>query len=121
MSCDTIKQKYLKYKIKYNVLKNKKLNLIGGSNKEENKKTVYLFKAEWCGHCRDFKKTWESLQSKYKKINFITYDYDKNKKQVEDAKIESFPTIILKTKDNKAIQYVGPRDMDSLGQFIEKN
>ena len=119
-------RKYLKYKIKYNNLKQQNLvrysSLIqNGGSKDKDNKTIYLFKAEWCGHCKEFSNTWEALKKKYhKKINFVTYDSDKNAKEVRDAKIEGYPTIIL-NKGEKAIEYNGPRNIDSLSHFIDKN
>ena len=120
MDDNSLYNKYIKYKVKYNLLKNKSLQketFQKGGN--ENKPDLYLFKAKWCGHCKNFLPTWEALSNKYnKKINFITYDSEKNKKEMEEWKIEGFPTIIYR-KDNVAQEYKGDRDIDSLINFIE--
>jgi len=119
MDYSQYKIKYLKYKKKYLKLKsleNKQLkyNLNGGSDKN----TLYLFKAEWCGHCKGFKPTWEKLQNEMKdKVNFKTYDSDKDADMIEKFKIQGFPTLVLKVGD-KAIEYVGGRDILSLKDFI---
>lgn len=118
MADDLYYQKYLKYKAKYFNLKSlsKTIQSGGGSNVE-----IYLFKADWCGHCRGFKPTWEKISkdlgSKYK---FITVDADKDKDKIEKWKIQGFPTIIKKVGDN-AQEYVGPRDEQSVKEFIETN
>ena len=52
--------KYLKYKKKYLNLK-KNINISGGGLKE-----VILFKASWCGHCKNFIPIWDSMKKKYK-------------------------------------------------------
>ncbi len=111
--------KYLKYKNKYIALKNSlKLNQQKGG--ESVKPDVYLFKAEWCGHCQHFKPAWEALQNKYRtKYNFITYDSDKNGKEIKEWKVEGFPTIYFKNGDT-ATEYNGPRDVDSLVKFFEE-
>jgi thiol-disulfide isomerase/thioredoxin len=109
------KDKYLKYKSKYVNLKNR-LTQSGGS---DNKSTIYLFKAEWCGHCKNFKSTWDALKNKYaNQYNFITYDADKNSKEIKQWNIEGFPTIFKQT-GNKAVEYVGSRDVDSMVNFLE--
>jgi thioredoxin-like negative regulator of GroEL len=111
-------EKYLKYKLKYIKLKSHNKQLTGGSKKQEN--TLYLFKAEWCHHCKDFKSTWENLQNtKGDNINFKTYDADKDAKIIKQYKIDGYPTLILKS-GNGAYEYVGPRDMNSITNFIDK-
>lgn len=108
-------KKYLKYKAKYLELKNQSnYNMIGGGNKN----TMYLFKANWCGHCNGFKPTWKVLQQEMKnKINFVTFDSEKNKEEIQKFGISGFPTVMLKT-DDKIIEYVGDRSLDGLKEFI---
>ena len=133
-------QKYLKYKAKYFELKTLKnsvdnetcshcglankscslktnYNMSGGS---KDKKKLFLFKADWCMHCKIFAPTWNSLQNNIKdNVKFITYDSEKNANKIKAFKISGFPTLILQVND-KAIEYVGPRDEQSLKDFINK-
>jgi thiol-disulfide isomerase/thioredoxin len=116
------KLKYEKYKIKYFTLKNK-LNINNQNGGSSNKPTLYLFKAEWCGHCKQFKDDWDKLQGNSelkKKVNFVTMDSDKNKKEIEEWKVEGFPTLILKT-GNKAIEYSDNRTVEHITEFLNKN
>ena len=83
--------KYLKYKNKYLQLKNdlekEKLNEQKGGATE--KTDVMLFKAEWCGHCKQFSPVWKEMEQKYsKKYNFISYDSDKDKQELDEDKDE---------------------------------
>jgi thioredoxin-like negative regulator of GroEL len=95
---------------------NTKNNMMGGSI---NKNKLYLFKAEWCGHCKNFKSTWEKLQKEMNgHVDFVTYDADTHKKEINDFDIQGFPTLILKT-NNKTIEFNGERDIDSLKEFIQ--
>jgi len=113
----TYYEKYLKYKAKYLNLLNSNAQR-GGSNP---KTEIYLFKAEWCGHCKGFKSTWEKIQKDLKdKYEFITFDSDNDKKEISQWGIKGFPTIIKKI-NNKAEEYIGPRDEMSVKEFIEKN
>jgi thiol-disulfide isomerase/thioredoxin len=108
--------KYYKYKYKYLTLKKNNLTLIGGSKKIK----LFLFKANWCGHCSMFKPTWNTLKNDPQlktKIDFITFDSEKNKNEIETYNIEGFPTIMLQKNDNM-IQYEGQRNLDDLKTFI---
>lgn len=122
----TYQEKYLKYKQKYLLLKNKLNNTpsqTGGGNKGnlgQYDKTLTLIKADWCGHCKAFKPIWEELPSKIKYINFKTLDNDINKKEIEKYKISGFPSLILEIKDKK-IKYEGHRDVESIKKFVEEN
>ena len=108
--------KYLKYKMKYLELINSN-NLVGGGSK---KNSLYLFKAEWCGHCKNFKSTWNKLKNELDdKINFITYDSSKDASIIKEYNIQGYPTIILKQND-KAIEYMGNRNINDIKEFINK-
>ncbi len=114
---DNIHNSYLKYKLKYLKLKStlKNKNMTGGSNMK-----LVLYKATWCGHCNNFKKTWNQLKNDEElkqKIEFIEYDADKDKDEVSDAKISGFPTLLLTVKNN-VIEYEGSRDFDTIKKFI---
>jgi thiol-disulfide isomerase/thioredoxin len=115
-SLDNYESKYLKYKIKYNALKKQQFVMKGGSDKN----TLYLFKAEWCPHCVNFKETWKVLQDDMKgKLNFIAYDANTDEKEIKKYKVEGFPTLMLKTKKG-IVEYVGDRDINGLKQFIKE-
>ena len=109
--------KYLKYKKKYLELK-KQLTLEQSGGAAE-KTDVMLFKANWCGHCKNFLPTWEEIQTKYKnKYNFITYDSDSNKQEIKQWQVQGYPTIIVK-KGNLASEFKGNRVESDIIEFIE--
>ena len=116
------KAKYLKYKLKYKTLISSQQNSTsvveqsgGGTNDMID---IMLFKAEWCGHCKNFKSTWDKLQETFnKKFNFITYDSVKDTNIMKKMNVNGYPTIMF--KDNKlTTPYNGPRDYDSLYQIL---
>jgi thiol-disulfide isomerase/thioredoxin len=115
--------KYLKYKGKYMKLKQLEAKLSGkqmtGGGDD---KTLYLFKAEWCGHCKAFKPTWEKLQKLDEfrnKVKFISYDSDRDGEKMKEYNIEGFPTLIM-VSGGKAIEFSGPRDEESIKSFINQ-
>ena len=109
------KSKYLKYKQKYLLLK--KYNQVGGSNKPK----LYLFKAEWCGHCRNFKDTWKQLQNNNElknKVDFITIDHSDS--NIKNWNIEGYPTILLEKNNNK-IEFNGARQENNIIDFVNQH
>jgi thiol-disulfide isomerase/thioredoxin len=92
--------------------------MTGGASIKPNK--LYLFKAEWCGHCVNFKSTWSQLQKEMKDhVEFVTFDADNHKDEIKKYNIQGFPTLILHSGD-KAVEYNGQRDIDSLKDFIKE-
>jgi thiol-disulfide isomerase/thioredoxin len=108
------KNKYLKYKFKYL----NHINHVGGGNKKD----VILFKADWCTHCKNFLPIWNNIQSNHdlKNINFITYDADVNKNEIDVFKISGFPTLLMKN-GTQLLEYSGDRDIASVTAFISSN
>jgi protein disulfide-isomerase-like protein len=131
-------KKYLKYKEKYFALKKEydelmlKKNMKGGNNQasgiimtaekilpDNTKVTVILFKADWCGHCKNFKPTWEKIADIYKqKYNFVVYDADNQTDKFKEYKVDSFPTVLIKNGNN-IMPYDGDRSFDDLSNFLK--
>lgn len=127
--------KYLKYKNKYLKLKRELDNNQNGGRCDNNKYDSYdllgqvggsgddeimLFKAEWCGHCQNFKNDWEELQKdKFlkSKYAFKTFDSDNDKEKMEEYKIKGFPTLFVR-KNNKTVEYSGPMNKLNIEFFI---
>jgi thiol-disulfide isomerase/thioredoxin len=114
--------KYLKYKEKYLALQKEynelmlKKNMRGGSG---DKMSVILFKADWCGHCKNFKPTWEKVSNMYKqKYNFIVYDADSQTEKFKEYKVDAFPTVLIKTGDNIK-PYDGDRSFEDFSNFLQ--
>jgi protein disulfide-isomerase A1 len=77
------------------------------------------FYAPWCGHCKQLAPIWDQIGEKYKdggKIIIAKMDATLN--EVEDVKVQSFPTIKLFRKDS-VINYQGERTFDAIVKFIE--
>jgi len=120
------RSKYLKYKNKYLKLKEIeksivfKNNMTGGGN-QNNEPEVYLFKAEWCGHCKAFLPVWDELNKKYKsKYNFVTFDSDNNKSEMKKWNIQGFPTLMLKNSEGQVVEFRGSRDIETVSAFLDQ-
>ena len=78
------------------------------------KTSLVLFYADWCGHCKKLKPTWNECSEKAKKdgLNMVQINVgegtEKDKELTEKYEIDGYPTIIL-FKNGKATPYNGPR------------
>ena len=110
--------KYLIYKQKYLNLKQNGKEMVGGGN---HKKTLILYKAQWCGFCTRFKPLWEKLKEMHgEDINFTEYDADIDHAIIKKANISGYPSLRLH-KNGKFIDYNGERELDKLSNFILNN
>jgi thiol-disulfide isomerase/thioredoxin len=130
--------KYLKYKEKYLVLQKEYIQLLktkgmtGGDGNQisgmiitgekklpdDTKVMVILFKADWCGHCKHFKPTWEKISETYnKKFNFVVYDADTQTDKFKEYKVDAFPTVLVKNGSN-IIPYEGDRSFGDFNDFL---
>ena len=87
---------------------------------------IMLFYATWCPHCERYLDSgkYDDLSKKFSKkydIEFLKYDYDKNKVLGDKYNISSFPTIIAEDKDGKVYKFDGDRGSDDdVEKFIKK-
>jgi thiol-disulfide isomerase/thioredoxin len=90
---------------------------VSGSNlklkDDNNEKAIVKFYAPWCGFCTKLKGLLSKLADEGYKIYAI--NCDKYKKQIEkitektDIKIQGYPSIFIKGKDNVLKEYSGDR------------
>jgi len=88
-------------------------------NLNKDKDYIILFKASWCGHCRNFEPTWQKLMNNIKHLEFITHEHDDSHsaKLMEKIKISSFPTILIYI-NNQYINYEGSKDYHTIYNFV---
>jgi thiol-disulfide isomerase/thioredoxin len=81
--------------------------------------TIHLYKAQWCGHCKDFLPIFEDFKKQVEKqklsvdIKIIDADDKDTQKLMEDNGIDGFPTILF-IKGTDKIKYEGERTIDGL-------
>jgi len=81
--------------------------------------SMVIFYAPWCGHCRNMVNDIKELATALKDEGFVigTVNCENNKDIDQVSDIQSFPTIFF-IKENEAQMYTGPRDLESLVNFL---
>jgi len=91
--------------------------------RDQSKTVLVSFVAPWCGHCKQMTPIYEELGQKYKdNADIIVAKMDATANELEDIKIQSFPTIKLFPKgSDEVIDYQGARTVEALAKFIDSN
>ena len=84
--------------------------------KEENRPTLIVFSADWCGACKTAKYDIDNdptLSEAVKKYIVAIANYDVDKDLVEGYNITRIPTFVVidKTNITKKVGYNGPKDL----------
>lgn len=109
---------------KNNFSGNKLLPPYNGSNTS----VVILWKAEWCGHCKNFKDTYAELAKRFKgKITFATVDADDSGELINVVnnflngyKILGYPSITLYQGGYFLEMYEHSRDLEIMSDYLKK-
>lgn len=81
---------------------------------------VILYHANWCGHCTRFQPEWEKLNKmeELKDVELVSYEYSKNKNEIDKANITGFPTIHVEV-NGKVEEYSGQRNADAIKEYLK--
>jgi len=90
---------------------------------DKKKNVLVEFNAPWCGHCKQLVPIYDALGEKYKDSETIVIaKMDATANELDDVKINSFPTITLYKKEtNEAVEYTGERTLEGLSKFIDSD
>ena len=85
---------------------------------------LYLFKTDWCPHCKKAVPLFDSIKDEYEsklvngyRVIFKVVDCEREPNVADKFKIEGYPTIKL-VKDNQVIEYDAKPDKEHLVQFL---
>lgn len=87
----------------------------------DDKPTLFLCYADWCGHCQRFKPAWAQIKRKLssnKDVNVVEVNYDFISLLPKSLQnIRGFPTIQIVKKGKVKKEYQGDREPESIVKF----
>ncbi|KAK0048475.1 protein disulfide-isomerase [Biomphalaria pfeifferi] len=101
--------------------------LVGKNFKEvafNKDKAVFVeFYAPWCGHCKQLAPIWDELGEAYKDNDKIVIaKMDATANEVEDVKIQSFPTLkYFPAGSDNIVEYNGERTLAGFKKFLDSD
>ena len=85
-------------------------------------KCLVLFSAPWCGHCKDFKNTWDnfskSVKAKYSNVRTMMIQSDKYDTRTVTPEVFGYPTIRAYNNGQLVKEFEDRRTPDALHQFV---
>jgi thiol-disulfide isomerase/thioredoxin len=96
-----------------------------GAN-DDNIAQIYLFKVDWCPHCKQAKPIFDEVEKnlngglvneKYSVV-FKTVDCEAEPEMADKFKIEGYPTIKL-VKDGEVIEFDAKPEADKINEFLK--
>ena len=79
------------------------------------------FYAPWCGHCKQLAPIYDKLGMEFEaNEDVVIAKMDSTGNEVEDIKVQGFPTIkLFKKETNEVIDFAGERTLEGMKKFIE--
>ena len=88
---------------------------------DKKKDVLVEFYAPWCGHCKQLAPIYDKLGLEFKDSeDVIIAKMDSTANEVEDIKVQGFPTIkLFKKETNEVIDFAGERTLEGMKKFLE--
>ena len=84
------------------------------------KPIIIDFYADWCGPCKAFEPTFNSVAEEYKdKVSFYKVDSEQEQEMSVLFGVRSIPTLVMITKDGKASSNPGALPIDTFKYYVE--
>ena len=77
--------------------------------------------ADWCGHCKSFKPTWEKVKKakKGKGLEIIELNADKNGAKIQELGVRGFPSVFYIKQDGGKVEFNDERNEANLSKFFD--
>lgn len=115
---------FVEPRLNKNFVENREFDTTIQSSNDQNIADVYMFKVDWCPHCKTALPIWEEFSSEYQdktiknyKLNFILVDGESDPETTDKFNVEAYPTIKL-VKENQIIEYDAKPNRDTLLEFL---
>jgi len=83
------------------------------------KNVLVEFYAPWCGHCKQIAPIWDKLGEHFKdQTDVVIAKMDSTVNEVDEVKIQSFPTLKWFPKEGGIVDYSGGRTLEDLTKFV---
>jgi glutaredoxin len=108
-----------------NNLFNQKRGVASGDQGGDDVAELYLFKVEWCPHCKKALPVFEELKDSTtgpingRTVVFKVVDCDEEPEMADKFKVDGFPTIKL-VKNGQVYDYDAKPDIDNLRTFLSQ-
>ena len=85
-------------------------------------KAKYLNSFTRCGHCKQLVPIWDKLGEKYAdNENIVIAKMDSTANELEEVKVQGFPTIkLFKKGTNEIVDYNGDRTVEGFSKFLDE-
>jgi len=86
---------------------------------DKSKGVFVEFYAPWCGHCKQLAPIWDELAEKFNdQDDVVIAKMDSTANEIEEVKVQSFPTLKYFPKDGDVIDYNGERTLEAMAKFV---
>jgi len=85
--------------------------------------TFVKFFAPWCGHCKKLAPVWQELGNYYtddESVTIATVDCTDHESVCQGQQISGYPTLKLYSNGKMMAPFTGPRGLDYLKSFVDK-
>ena len=107
-------------------IKNGSISTDGFADLADNAGTFTLYYADWCGHCKAVKPSFDEwakngfVTVNGKNVKVQSIQPEKNPEAAKGVSIKGYPTLVYSSTDGKTVEFSGERTTDNYLKFLEE-